>query len=245
MGDPRCTDVLLMFRNPESGHEKNPFGHRVTVVAGANGIHVFCFPGAADGYPRGCPPPFPLINISPSRSSPARRPCLGFGAEPPLAPRGTDFGALVVPVSGNVINAHAAVVADVSLDTAPATAGSAVPCHAADDTGHVLAGVPGSAREALASPPIPGRHEVAAPDPQPCCFRRGCQWRSKRGPPWRSKKGPLGSCGLVPVVHGRAPRATRRALNRLTRRRAREGPVGPRGQAWAGWAVQKPTAATP
>ena len=54
----------------------------------------------------------------------------------------------------------------------------------------------------------------------------------------RYKKGPLGGCGLVPVVHGRAPRATRRALNRLTRRRAREGPVGPRGQAWAGWSVQ-------
>ncbi len=65
-----------------------------------------------------------------------------------------------------------------------------------------------------------------------------CQWRSKKGPPWRSKKGPLGGCGLVPVVHGRAPRATRRALNRPTRRRAREGPVGPRGQAWAGWSVQ-------
>ena len=65
-----------------------------------------------------------------------------------------------------------------------------------------------------------------------------CQWRSKKGPPWRCKKGPLGGCGLVPVVHGRAPRATRRALNRLTRRRAREGPVGPRGQAWAGWSVQ-------
>ena len=30
-----------------------------------------------------------------------------------------------------------------------------------------------------------------------------------------------GGCELVPVVHGRAPRATRRALNRLTRRRAR------------------------
>ena len=66
----------------------------------------------------------------------------------------------------------------------------------------------------------------------------GCQRRSKKGPPWRCKKGPLGGCGLVPVVHGRAPRATRRALNRLTRRRAREGPVGPRGQAWAGWSVQ-------
>ena len=66
----------------------------------------------------------------------------------------------------------------------------------------------------------------------------GCQWRSKKGPPRRCKKGPLGGCGLVPVVHGRAPRATRRALNRLTRRRAREGPVGPRGQAWAGWSVQ-------
>ena len=65
-----------------------------------------------------------------------------------------------------------------------------------------------------------------------------CQWRSKKGPPRRYKKGPLGGCGLVPVVHGRAPRATRRALNRLTRRRAREGPVGPRGQAWAGWSVQ-------
>ena len=65
-----------------------------------------------------------------------------------------------------------------------------------------------------------------------------CQWRSKKGPPRRCKKGPLGGCGLVPVVHGRAPRATRRALNRPTRRRAREGPVGPRGQAWAGWSVQ-------
>ena len=64
-----------------------------------------------------------------------------------------------------------------------------------------------------------------------------CQWRSKKGPPRRCKKGPLGGCGLVPVVHGRAPRATRRALNRLTRRRAREGPVGPRGQAWVGWSV--------
>ena len=67
---------------------------------------------------------------------------------------------------------------------------------------------------------------------------RDCQWRSKKGPPRRCKKGPLGGCGFVPVVHGRAPRATRRALNRLTRRRAREGPVGPRGQAWAGWSVQ-------
>ncbi len=66
----------------------------------------------------------------------------------------------------------------------------------------------------------------------------GCQWRSKKGPPWRCKKGPLGGCGLVPVVHGRAPRATRRALNRPTRRRAREGPVGPWGQAWVGWSVQ-------
>ena len=65
-----------------------------------------------------------------------------------------------------------------------------------------------------------------------------CQWRSKKGPPRRCKKGPLGGCGLVPVVHGRAPGATRRALNRLTRRRAREGPVGPRGQAWVGWSVQ-------
>ena len=61
---------------------------------------------------------------------------------------------------------------------------------------------------------------------------------AKKGPLRRCKKGPLGGCGLVPVVHGRAPRATRRALNRLTRRRAREGPVGPRGQAWAGWSVQ-------
>ena len=69
-------------------------------------------------------------------------------------------------------------------------------------------------------------------------FVVACQWRSKKGPPRRCKKGPLGGCGLVPVVHGRAPRATRRALNRLTRRRAREGPVGPRGQAWAGWSVQ-------
>ena len=60
----------------------------------------------------------------------------------------------------------------------------------------------------------------------------------QKGPPRRCKKGPLGGCGLVPVVHGRAPRATRRALNRLTRRRAREGPVGPRGQAWVGWSVQ-------
>ena len=69
-------------------------------------------------------------------------------------------------------------------------------------------------------------------------YEAWCQWRSKKGPPRRCKKGPLGGCGLVPVVHGRAPRATRRALNRLTRRRAREGPVGPRGQAWAGWSVQ-------
>ena len=68
--------------------------------------------------------------------------------------------------------------------------------------------------------------------------RLECQWRSKKGPPRRCKKGPLGGCGLVPVVHGRAPRATGRALNRLRRRRAREGPVGPRGQAWAGWSVQ-------
>ena len=72
----------------------------------------------------------------------------------------------------------------------------------------------------------------------PCVRYCLCQWRSKKGPPRRCKKGPLGGCGLVPVVHGRAPRATRRALNRLTRRRAREGPVGPRGQAWAGWSVQ-------
>ena len=65
-----------------------------------------------------------------------------------------------------------------------------------------------------------------------------CQRRHKKGPPRRRKKGPLGGCELVPVVHGRAPRATRRALDRLTRRRARVGPVGPRGQAWAGWSVQ-------
>ena len=76
------------------------------------------------------------------------------------------------------------------------------------------------------------------PKPPSQTWRTFCQWRSKKGPPRRCKKGPLGGCGLVPVVHGRAPRATRRALNRLTRRRAREGPVGPRGQAWAGWSVQ-------
>ena len=67
---------------------------------------------------------------------------------------------------------------------------------------------------------------------------RSMSMAEQKGPPRRYKKGPLGGCGLVPVVHGRAPRATRRALNRLTRRRAREGPVGPRGQAWAGWSVQ-------
>ena len=39
---------------------------------------------------------------------------------------------------------------------------------------------------------------------------RTCQRRSKKGPVWRCKKGPLGGCGLVPVVHGRAPRAARR-----------------------------------
>ena len=65
-------------------------------------------------------------------------------------------------------------------------------------------------------------------------WSKECQWRSKKGPPRRCKKGPLGGCGLVPVVHGRAPRATRRALNRLTRRRAREGPVGPTGSS-VGW----------
>ena len=80
---------------------------------------------------------------------------------------------------------------------------------------------------------VPERMYVVSPSAE---FE--CQWRSKKGPPRRCKKGPLGGCGLVPVVHGRAPRATRRALNRLTRRRAREGPVGPRGQAWAGWSVQ-------
>ena len=77
---------------------------------------------------------------------------------------------------------------------------------------------------------------TAIDNPFPCVG--ACQWRSKKGPPRRCKKGPLGGCGLVPVVHGRAPRATRRALNRPTRRRAREGPVGPRGQAWVGWSVQ-------
>ena len=234
-----------MFRNPEIRSRKESVRSSGDGRRGSKRHSCILLPRGGGWIPASVPPPFPFINISPSRSSPARRPCLGFGAEPPLAPRETDFGPLVVPVSGDMVNAHAAVVADVSLDTAPATAGSAAPCHTANDPGRVLAGVPGRAREALASAPIPGRHEVAAPDPQPCCFRRGCQWRSKRGPPWRRKKGPPGSCGLVPVVHGRAPRATRRALNRLTRRRAREGPVGPRGQAWAGWAVQKPTAATP
>ncbi len=49
-------------------------------------------------------------------------------------------------------------------------------------------------------------------------------WRRKSVPAWLGEE-------LVPEVHGRAPRALRRALNRQTRRRAWEGPVGPRGQA--------------
>ena len=80
--------------------------------------------------------------------------------------------------------------------------------------------------------------EFIAHDLQAWLKKVGCQRRSKKRPPWRSKKGPPGGCGLVPVVHGRAPRATRRALNRLTRRCAQGGPVGPRGQARAGWSVQ-------
>ncbi len=51
-------------------------------------------------------------------------------------------------------------------------------------------------------------------------------WRRKSVPAWPGEE-------LVPVIHGRAPGATRRALNRLARRRAREGPVGPRGS--SGW----------
>ena len=86
------------------------------------------------------------------------------------------------------------------------------------------------------------QHMIAdsEPDPHYEHLQRvaACQRRRKKGPPRRRKKGPLGGCELVPVVHGRAPRATRRALNRPTRRRAREGPVGPRGQAWVGWSVQ-------
>ena len=46
----------------------------------------------------------------------------------------------------------------------------------------------------------------------------------------------LAAGGLVPVVHGRAPRATRRALNRLTRRRAPGGTCGPTGSS-VGWVV--------
>ena len=54
--------------------------------------------------------------------------------------------------------------------------------------------------------------------------------------PRRCKKGPLGGCGLVPAVHGRAPRATRRALNRLTRRLRAGGTCGPTGSS-VGWVV--------
>ena len=59
--------------------------------------------------------------------------------------------------------------------------------------------------------------------------------RDHRGGVRRDHLAALRAC---PLVHGRAPGATRRALNRPTRRRAREGPVGPRGQAWVGWSVQ-------
>ena len=111
------------------------------------------------------------------------------------------------------------------------------------DFGEALAALLGSSAPGLSASTITRLKEVWGVEAErwqrrDLTAKRYVSMAEQTGPPWRCKKGPLGGCGLVPVVHGRAPRATRRALNRLTRRRAREGPVGPRGQAWAGWSVQ-------
>ena len=56
---------------------------------------------------------------------------------------------------------------------------------------------------------------------------------------WRVNWDHHGVGGLVPIVHGRAPRATRRACERAdAAARVGEGPVGPRGQAGARWLGQ-------
>ena len=130
-----------------------------------------------------------------------------------------------------VAERRAAVLASaVNADATPPVAASAPEAAGAGDHDAMRITIAGGGSNVPVEP-----EQVMAP---PRGNGHDCQWRSKKGPPRRCKKGPLGGCGLVPVVHGRAPRATRRALNRLTRRRAREGPVGPRGQAWAGWSVQ-------
>ncbi len=105
-----------------------------------------------------------------------------------------------------------------------------------DSFSYTIADANGNTASAMVAVRVAGKNDP--PHAVDDKIETDCQWRSKKGPPWRCKKGPLGGCGLVPVVHGRAPRATRRALNRPTRRRAREGPVGPWGQAWVGWSVQ-------
>ena len=66
--------------------------------------------------------------------------------------------------------------------------------------------------------------------------KHACQWRSKKGPPRRCKKGPLGGCGLVPVVHGRAPRADAACPQQADAAARAGGTCGPTGSS-VGWVV--------
>ena len=93
--------------------------------------------------------------MSPASPPPTRRPCLSFRAEPSLAPRGINPGARVVPVAGHVVDAHAAVVANVSLDAASADAfgtDGVATCHAAGAPGRIPSLRPNGAFQAHAPP---------------------------------------------------------------------------------------------
>ena len=99
--------------------------------------------------------------MSPTRTSPPCRACLGFAAEPPLAMRSTDARAGIVGISRHVVYALAAGAADVSLDVA----GAAV-------AGRGMSGVLAGGPEAFAAAPFPRRNKLSTPEPPPRRLRQ-------------------------------------------------------------------------
>ena len=97
----------------------------------------------------------------PPRAPPPWRARFGFRAEVPLAPRRTDARPFVVPITGDVVDASSAVMADVAFDTA----GTPITCSDARS-------VPARGLQAIATAPAPWRNELSSPHSAP---RRFCR----------------------------------------------------------------------
>ena len=97
----------------------------------------------------------------PARSPPSCRARFGFRAEVPFAPRLTDARTFIVAITGDMVDASPAVVADVALDTA----GTPITCGDARR-------LPGGGLQAIAPAPVPWRNELSSPHAAPRRFRR-------------------------------------------------------------------------